>query len=119
MKHETYKSDCIFCKISAGEIPAEIRYEDDLIIAFNDIQPVTPIHVLIIPKKHIASLNDLTESDFDLMGHLMLKVKEIAQIVGAKNGYRLITNTGADSGQIVHHLHFHLLGGAHLGPKLR
>ncbi|MDR2163903.1 MAG: histidine triad nucleotide-binding protein [Clostridiales Family XIII bacterium] len=104
-------SDCIFCRIVNGEIPSETVYEDEEIIAFNDMQPQAPVHVLVIPRKHIASLDDITETDEELLGRLMSKVHIIAEMLGLANGYRLVANTGEDGLQTVRHLHFHLLGG--------
>lgn len=105
-------SDCIFCKIIAGEIPSTQVYSDEQVTAFRDISPVSPTHVLIIPNKHIASANDLTSDDERLVGHLFTVAKEIAAQEGvAESGYRLIVNTGPDGGQEVFHLHLHLLGG--------
>lgn len=103
-------SDCIFCKIIGGEIPAEKIYEDEYLVAFNDLSPQAPVHVLIIPKKHIASTEDLTEADAQIMGHIMVKVKDIAKLVDITNGYRLVINCGEDGQQTVPHLHIHLLG---------
>lgn len=103
-------SDCIFCKIADKEIPGNIAYEDDRILAFHDLDPQAPVHVLIIPKKHIASLDDVTEEDKDLLGYIMMKVKDIAAQLGLENGYRLVNNCGEDGLQTVKHLHFHLLG---------
>ncbi|MCQ2547740.1 MAG: histidine triad nucleotide-binding protein [Clostridia bacterium] len=103
-------ADCIFCKIAEKEIPATIVYEDDKIISFKDLEPQAPVHVLIIPKKHIESLDDLKEEDRELIAHLMLKVKDIAAELGLENGYRLVNNCGEDGFQTVKHLHFHLLG---------
>jgi histidine triad (HIT) family protein len=109
--------DCIFCKIVNKELPAKIVFEDDDLLAFYDLAPKAKIHILVIPKKHIDSVNDLSQSDSELIGRLFLKIKEIAQKLGVdQTGYRVITNTGPDSGQIVHHLHFHLVGGGKLGP---
>lgn len=105
--------DCVFCKIANGEIPTEAIYEDDHIIAFNDLDPQAPIHVLVIPKKHITSLARLDEGDGGLMGHIMLKIAEIAADMGLE-GYRVVTNIGEDGGQSVPHLHFHVLGGRSL-----
>ena len=102
--------DCLFCKIIAGEIPCAKVYEDEWVFAFRDINPQAPVHVLIIPKKHIASLDDVKDEDKDLLGHIMLKVGEIAQSLGLENGYRLVNNCGEDGFQTVKHLHFHLLG---------
>lgn len=112
-------SDCVFCKIVKGELPAKVVYEDDLIMAFHDKNPQRKVHVLVIPKKHIASMNDLTEEDKDLMGHLMVKIPEIAKKLGVdKDGYRLIVNTGKHGGQEIYHVHFHLLGGEPVGPMV-
>jgi histidine triad (HIT) family protein len=102
--------NCIFCMIARKEIPGNIAYEDDDIIAFHDLEPQAPVHVLIIPKKHIASLDEVGEEDRDLLGGLILKVKEIAEKLGLENGYRLVNNCGEDGMQTVKHLHFHLLG---------
>ncbi len=107
-------SDCIFCKIVAGEIPSDIIYEDDNIIVFNDIDPRAPIHVLIVPKKHIASLDDVTSEDEIILGKLLGTVKEIAKKLGLENGYRIVNNCGEDGLQTVQHIHFHLLGGRKL-----
>ncbi|MFN2216282.1 MAG: histidine triad nucleotide-binding protein [Anaerolineales bacterium] len=108
-------TDCIFCKIASGEIPGNIIYKDDLITAFHDIHPAAPVHILVIPNKHIASTNELTEEDEPLMGYLLLSIKKIAEIVGiAENGYRLVVNTGANAHQAVPHLHVHILGGKNL-----
>lgn len=102
--------DCVFCKIAAGEIPTEKIYEDEDIIAFNDLDPQAPIHFLVIPKKHITSLESVEESDSNLLGKIMLAISKLA----AENnleGYRVVTNIGEDGGQTVPHLHFHVLGG--------
>lgn len=103
-------SDCIFCKIAQNEIPSEKVYEDDRILCFKDLDPQAPVHVLIIPKKHISSLDDVREEDSELLGYIMLKVREIAAELGLENGYRLVNNCGEDGLQTVRHLHFHLLG---------
>jgi histidine triad (HIT) family protein len=104
--------DCLFCKIVAGEIPSEKVYEDQRVTAFRDINPVAPTHILIVPNKHIASVNELTPDDEALVGHLFTTAKELAQQEGiAESGYRLIINTGPDGGQEVYHLHLHLIGG--------
>ncbi len=103
-------SDCIFCSIAQGEIPSEIVYDDDKIIAFKDTSPQAPAHVLIIPKKHIASLDDTMEEDAEILSYILLKVKDIAASQGMTNGYRLVVNCGEDGQQTVKHLHFHLLG---------
>ena len=105
-------SDCIFCKIVTGEIPSTQIYNDDLVIAFRDINPVAPTHVLVVPKNHIPSVNDLSDNDELLMGHLITTAKKIAEKEGiAQSGYRLIINTGPDGRQEVFHIHVHLLGG--------
>lgn len=103
-------SDCIFCKIAAHEIPSKIAYEDEEMICFHDTDPQAPVHVLLIPKKHIASLNDLTGEDDALIAHMMRKIKDIAARLGLENGYRVVSNNGADALQSVPHLHFHILG---------
>lgn len=103
-------ADCIFCMIANKEIPSNIVYEDDKIVCFHDLEPQAPVHVLIIPKKHIASLDDVTSEDAELLGYIMTKVKEIASELGLENGYRLVNNCGEDGMQTVKHLHFHLLG---------
>jgi len=103
-------ADCIFCKIARKEIPSTLVYEDEQVVAFKDLDPQAPVHVLIIPKKHIASLDDVTEEDRDLLGYIMMKVKDIAAQLGLENGYRLVNNCGEDGLQTVKHLHFHLLG---------
>lgn len=108
-------ADCIFCKIIAKEIPGDILYEDERVIAFKDIQPAAPIHILIVPKKHIPSINEATEEDERLLGHLHLVAKKIAQEEGiAERGYRLVINTGKEGGQIIFHIHLHLMGGKKL-----
>jgi histidine triad (HIT) family protein len=104
--------DCLFCKIVSKDIPAELIFEDFRIVAFNDINPQAPIHILIIPKEHFASLNDIPEEKKDLLGHILLRARQIAQNIGIQeNGYRIVLNTARDSGQEVFHIHFHLLGG--------
>ncbi|AFY89432.1 MULTISPECIES: histidine triad nucleotide-binding protein [Chroococcidiopsis] len=104
-------TDTIFGKIIRKEIPANIVYEDELAIAFKDINPQAPVHILVIPKKPIAKLSDAESRDHALMGHLLLTVKRVAQQVGLNNGYRVVINTGADGGQTVDHMHLHILGG--------
>lgn len=102
--------DCIFCKIVKGEIPSSKVYEDDLVLAFNDINPCAPVHILVIPKKHIESAVKLTEEDNELIAHIFKVIREIADKQGLKNGFRLVSNVGSDGGQTVKHLHFHILG---------
>ncbi|MGH7554298.1 MAG: histidine triad nucleotide-binding protein [Longimicrobiales bacterium] len=104
--------ECLFCRIAKGEIPSKVVREDEQIYAFRDIDPKAPTHVLIIPRRHIASVNDLGESDGDIIGRLFLAAREIAAAEGlAKGGYRLVMNNGPDAGQSVSHIHLHVLGG--------
>lgn len=104
--------NCIFCKIITGEIPASKVFEDEKIIAFEDIDPQAPIHILLIPKEHFASLKDIPEDKKNILSHILLKARQIAQEKGiAESGYRIVLNTERDSGQEVFHIHFHLLGG--------
>jgi histidine triad (HIT) family protein len=104
--------ECMFCRIASGEQVSERVYQDDLVTAFHDIRPAAPIHILIIPNRHVASLNDLERQDANLAGHLLLVARQVAMDQGiAEQGYRLIVNTGRDGGQVVYHLHLHLLGG--------
>jgi histidine triad (HIT) family protein len=102
---------CLFCKIIAGEIPSKTIFEDDLTYAFRDINPQAPSHVLVVPRKHIASLADSGPEDENLLGHLHLVAARIAASEGLSNGFRTVINTGPDGGQTVDHLHVHLLGG--------
>ncbi len=102
--------NCIFCKIVNGEIPSNPVYDDEKITAFHDLDPQAPTHVLIIPKKHISSIDDVNAEDGELLAHMMLKIKVIAQILGLENGYRVVINCGDDGLQTVKHLHIHLLG---------
>ena len=109
-------SDCIFCRIINQEIPSKIVYEDDEILAFEDVNPLAPIHILLIPKKHIATMDDVTEEDSAVLGRILLKAKEIPAEKGLnENGYRIVNNCKAHGGQEVFHIHFHLLGGEKLG----
>ncbi|MDD3678825.1 MAG: histidine triad nucleotide-binding protein [Patescibacteria group bacterium] len=111
--------DCIFCKIIANEIPSPRVYESKNLIVIKDINPQAPIHNLIIPKKHIPDLNSVTEEDQEILSEILFTAKKISEIEGLKEkGYRIIANTGRDSGQLVPHLHFHFLGGKNLGPKI-
>ncbi len=110
--------DCVFCKIIKGEIPSKKVYEDDEILAFYDINPIAKVHVLVIPKMHIKSLQELKEENKDLLFHLFEKINEVAKIVGVdKTGFRVISNVGEDAGQAVKHLHFHILGGEKLPTR--
>lgn len=102
--------DCIFCMIADHKIDSSIRYEDDKIICFDDLSPQAPVHVLVIPKKHIASLDALTEEDRELMGYIMVKIGQIARDLDLASGYRVVSNNGEDAFQTVKHLHFHILG---------
>ncbi|HPE72579.1 MAG: histidine triad nucleotide-binding protein [Candidatus Competibacteraceae bacterium] len=109
-------NDCIFCKIAAGEIPADIVYDDGEVLAFRDINPEAPVHLLLIPRRHIATLNDLSEADAALVGRLYLAGQQIAVELGvAESGYRTVINCNRDAGQLVFHIHMHLLAGRELG----
>ncbi|GAC1422790.1 MAG: histidine triad nucleotide-binding protein [Acidobacteriaceae bacterium] len=107
--------DCIFCKIVAGTIPAKRLYEDDDLLAFADVNPQAPTHVLLVPKQHVASLAHTDAAHAALLGHLFAKAAELASSAGLERGYRLVVNTGPDGGQTVDHLHVHLLGGRAMG----
>jgi histidine triad (HIT) family protein len=104
-------NDCIFCKIAKKEIPSTTVYEDDHLLAFRDLNPQAPEHILIIPKTHIARIENLKDDDIEIMGRIMLAAKKIADGLGLKNGYRLVFNNGPDGGQEVEHIHCHLMGG--------
>lgn len=109
-------SDCIFCKMVAGKIQADVVYEDDDVLAFRDINPVMPHHLLVIPKTHIATINDLEAGDAEVVGKLYLAAAKIAADLGfAESGYRTVVNCNRDGGQLVFHLHMHLLGGRGMG----
>lgn len=111
--------DCIFCKIIEGSIPSKKVFENDRVLAFQDIQPAAPVHILIIPKKHIPTMNDIGPEDAELIGELFATARHIAKEQGIDEaGYRLINNVNSDGGQVVYHLHIHLLGGKKLGPLL-
>lgn len=110
--------DCIFCKIIKGEIPSQKVYEDEDILAFKDINPLAPVHILVIPKKHIETTNDLEEVDELIIGKIFTIIKKLAKENNLENGYRVVNNCGEDGGQEVKHLHFHLLGGRKLGMKV-
>ncbi|WP_461205584.1 histidine triad nucleotide-binding protein [Clostridium sp. DL1XJH146] len=108
-------NDCIFCKIINNEIPSDKVYEDEQVICFNDINPEAPVHVLILPKRHISSINDLKEEDEKLIGHIFVVAKKIAAKLNIdEKGYRIVANCGEDGGQTVEHIHYHLLGGRNL-----
>lgn len=111
--------DCIFCKIINREIPSEIVYEDENVLAFKDISPAAPVHILVIPKKHISALTELTENDEALIGKIYTVINKVAKEHGIfDSGYRVIVNCGKDGCQEVKHIHFHLLGGKNLGEKI-
>ncbi|MFF2481976.1 histidine triad nucleotide-binding protein [Paenibacillus sp. NPDC058071] len=108
--------DCIFCKIIEGSIPSTKVYESDTVLAFKDIQPAAPVHIVIIPKKHIPTMNDVTDEDAAVIAELFAAARQIAKEQGiAEAGYRLVNNVNSDGGQVVYHLHVHLLGGKKLG----
>ena len=104
-------TDCIFCKIIAGNIPSSRVYEDDLVFAFRDINPQAPTHILVVPKAHIADVNGIDAQNSSLVAHIFAVIPKIAQSEGLINGYRVVSNCGQDAGQTVQHLHFHILGG--------
>lgn len=109
-------NDCLFCKIIAGEIPSTKVYEDDTVYAFNDIEPQAPTHIIIVPKQHIKSGNDLNDDNAAVVGHIFAVAAKLAKDMGfAENGWRIVNNCGIDGGQTVGHLHFHLLAGRNLG----
>lgn len=112
-------SDCLFCKIVEGSIPSKKVFENEHVLAFHDIQPAAPVHVLVIPKRHISGMNDVTAEDGEVMAQVLLAAQQVAQIMGiSESGYRIINNCGSDGGQVVFHIHFHVLGGENLGPIL-
>lgn len=109
------ETDCLFCKIVNRELPADVVFEDETLLAFNDISPQAPTHTLIIPKKHIATVNDLTDAEINLPGAMILRARALASEKGiAESGYRLILNCNPEGGQTVYHIHLHLLGGRQL-----
>jgi len=111
--------DCIFCKIIAGTIPSKFVYQDKELVAFRDIEPQAPVHILIIPREHIASLADVSEAKSRLLGHMMMVANKIAKTEGIQQkGYRAVINCGPEGGQVVPHLHLHLLGGRQLTGRL-
>ena len=111
-------SDCLFCKIIAGDIPSTKVYEDDTVFAFRDIAPQAPTHILVIPKTHISGCNAVTGENSAVIAHIFEVIAQIAKAEGLEGGYRVVSNCGDDAGQTVHHLHFHVLGGAPMGEKL-
>ena len=110
--------DCIFCKISKGEIPSTKVYEDDTVLAFRDINPQAPVHFLVIPKEHIASADEITEENSGVVKHIFEVIPKIAKDEGLANGYRIITNIGPDGAQSVNHMHFHVMGGKKLPERM-
>lgn len=107
-------TDCIFCKIIAGDIPSELIYQDDHLVAFRDIRPKADVHILIVSKEHINSLNHATKEQSTLLSHMLLTLPKLAKIQGLENGFRTVINTGPGGGQEIDHIHFHLLGGNRL-----
>lgn len=108
-------NDCIFCKIIAGEIPSKKVYEDDLCYAFYDIEPLAPLHFLVVPKAHFASAAEVTEENAAVIGHIYTVIAKLAKEMGFDDGFRVVTNCGDLAGQTVHHIHFHVLSGKQLG----
>ena len=108
-------NDCIFCKIIAGEIPSKKLYEDDLCYAFYDIEPLAPQHFLVVPKEHLTGANKINQDNCAIVGHIFAVITKLTSVLGFSDGYRVVTNCGADAGQTVPHLHFHVLGGKQLG----
>lgn len=111
-------NDCLFCKIIAGEIPSNKVYEDENVFAFRDINPQAPVHILVVPKTHIACADDINESNSVIVAHVFESIAKIAKAEGLTTGYRVINNCGADGGQTVVHLHFHIIGGEKLSEKI-
>ncbi|MDD2721317.1 MAG: histidine triad nucleotide-binding protein [Gallionella sp.] len=112
-------SDCLFCRIARGEIPASKVYEDDEVLAFNDINPVAPVHFLMIPKQHLASLDDAQAGHQALLGKLLLLASKLAKTQGLEQGFRTVINTGRGGGQEVFHLHIHVIGGGNIPPMVK
>ncbi len=110
--------DCLFCKIIAGDIPSAKVYEDETVYAFRDINPQAPTHILVIPKAHIASVNEISVDNSAVVAHIFEIIPAIANAEGLANGYRVVSNCGPDAGQTVHHLHFHILGGKELSLNM-
>ena len=111
-------SNCLFCKIIAGEIPSTKVYEDETVLAFRDIAPQAPTHILVIPKAHIGSVAEITAENSGVVAHIFEVIPAIAKAEGLENGYRVVSNCGEDAGQTVHHLHFHILGGKKLALEM-
>ena len=110
--------NCLFCKIIAGEIPSTKVYEDDKILAFRDIAPMAPTHILVVPKQHIGGVDEVNGENSAVVAHIFEKIAEIACAEGLENGYRVVSNIGEDGGQTVRHLHFHILGGKKLSTQM-
>ena len=110
---------CIFCKIARGEIPSNKVYEDDVVFAFHDIHPVAPVHFMVVPKLHLASLMEAGASHTELLGKMLLLAPRLAKQQGLENGFRTVINTGKGGGQEVFHLHIHVIGGGHIPPMVR
>ena len=110
--------DCLFCKIAAGDIPSTKVYEDETVYAFRDIAPMAPTHILVIPKAHIGSVNEITAENCGVVAHIFEVIPQIAAAEGLTGGYRVVSNCGTDAGQTVHHLHFHILGGKTLSTEM-
>ena len=110
--------NCLFCKIVAGDIPSTVVYEDDLVLAFRDIAPMAPTHILVIPKTHIPSVDGITKENSALVAHIFEVIPQIAKAENLVNGYRVVSNCGDHAGQSVHHLHFHILGGKQLSLEM-
>lgn len=110
--------NCLFCKIIDGEIPSTKVYEDENVFAFRDINPQAPVHILVVPKQHVASVSELNEDNVDAAAKCLLAIGKIADQEGLARGYRVVSNCGDDAGQTVHHLHFHILGGTRLADKM-
>ena len=110
--------NCLFCKIVKGDIPSTKVYEDEKVLAFRDIAPMAPTHILVIPKTHIGSVAEVTAENADVVAHIFTVIPEIAKAEGLEGGYRVVSNCGSDAGQTVHHLHFHILGGKKLSTEM-
>ena len=110
--------NCLFCKIVKGDIPSTKVYEDEQVLAFRDIAPMAPTHILVIPKAHIGSVNEVNADNAAVVAHIFTVIPRIAGAEGLENGYRVVSNCGADAGQTVHHLHFHILGGKKLNTEM-
>ena len=110
--------DCLFCKIIKGDIPCTKVYEDETVFAFRDINPQAPVHILVVPKAHIASVHDITSQNCHVVAHIFEVISQLAEMEGLENGYRVVSNCGPDGCQSVHHLHFHVMGGKKLSENM-